>query len=147
MTECLAVRTTITDRFVVPTSILSKPHGVPTYQIALPIASINQIPCICLTVIRKSVVSPLCLVGSIRRHGTLQLINVDAIAVDTIAGPEDIVDVFYQSVESIERYGRGSCGVVQCLRLRINQGVADVVCHYFAALGSVLSDGVEMMFR
>ena len=72
-----------------------------TYQIALPITVVNEIPRIASSVIGERISFPVGLVGRVLAHEVLQLLYIYTSAVDAIAKAQDHVDILYKPVETI----------------------------------------------
>jgi len=86
-------------------------------EVALAIAVIDEVTGVAAAVVCKSELLPLLLDGRVVAHGGLEFLDIDAGAVDAIAGAEDGVDGLYETVESVGWFWGASGGVVDALRL------------------------------
>ena len=100
---CEGVSMCQSGRMVWPRRGPARLHGN-TYQIALAVAVVDQVPCVSSAVVGKCISIPVCLVGGIFLHKPLQLLYIYPSAVDAIARTEDGVDVLYKLMKAIYRF-------------------------------------------
>lgn len=87
-------------------------EGQDTHQVALAVAVVHKVSRISSSIIRERISLPVCLVGRIVRHKTLELLHVYPRAIYAIARAQDVVDLVDKLVETIYRVRRASSGIM-----------------------------------
>lgn len=76
--------------------------GIMAYQIALPIALVDEVPRVRPAGIAQRILLPLVVVGDVAFHQPLDIHRVYVVGVETRAGPQRAAEVLDQLVECVE---------------------------------------------
>ena len=80
------------------------------YQVALPVALVYKIACVCSTVVGIRILLPILLMRNVAAHHALELPNIHACTIDSIARTKKVVDVVDQLMEAVDQFElRGVC--------------------------------------